>query len=89
MRLTHLWGFSGPVEDPSLCILPVLVEGEQASFAAMLDELIWLRDELGHLHTRGEMVIGRDGARLRSHWIWGLRARRRGAGSPELVTSSP
>lgn len=61
---TYLLGLSGPVEDPLFCVLPVLVEGEEAGLAATLDELVWLCDELGRLHPRGEVVVGGDGPRL-------------------------
>lgn len=63
-RSTYLLGFSGPVEDPLFCVLPVLVEGEKASLAATFDKLIRLCDELGRLHPLGEVVVGRDGTRL-------------------------
>lgn len=58
--------FSGPVEDPLFCALPVLVEREEAGLTTTLDELIWLSDELGRLHPCGEVVVGRDGAGM---WI--------------------
>lgn len=63
-RSTYFLGFSGPLEDPLLCILPVLVEGEEASLTATFDKLIWLCDELDRLHPCGEVVVGRDGAGL-------------------------
>jgi hypothetical protein len=63
-RSTYFLGFSGPLEDPFLCDLPVLVEGEEAGLTATLDELIWLCNELGRLHPRGEVAVGRDGPGL-------------------------
>ena len=63
-RSTYFLGFSGPVEDPLFCVLPALVESEETGLSATLDELIWLRDELGRLHPGGEVAIGRDGPRL-------------------------
>lgn len=63
-RSTYFLGFSGPVEDPLLCVPPILVEGEESGFTATFDELVRLRDELGRLHPRGEVAVVRDGPGL-------------------------
>ena len=65
MKSAYLLGFSGPLEDPLFCVLPVLVKSEEAGLAAAFDELIRLRDELGRLHPCGDVVVGRDSAGVR------------------------
>lgn len=57
---THFLGFSGPVENPLLCVPQVLVESEEAGLTATLDELVRLCDKLGRVHPCREVVVGRD-----------------------------
>jgi hypothetical protein len=62
-----LAGLASSGDDPLLGIGPILVEGEQASLAASLDQLIGLGDELGGAIAgpgRDEGVVGLDRLRL-------------------------
>lgn len=61
-------GFARPCCDPGLCLVPGLVESEEAGLSAALNELIRLRDELGGEDPAGELGVGGDGAGL---WIPG------------------
>lgn len=65
-RNKHLLGFASALRDPNLCLFPVLVEGEQASLPATLDELVGFCDELGGEYPAGELSVGCNGVGL---WV--------------------
>lgn len=58
---THLLRLSSPLRNPRLCLIPCFIQGEEACLSATLDELIWLRNELGVEDPAWELGVRSDG----------------------------